>query len=196
MTNDYRTLSLKNQERAWEIIQEMRVIEIWESIGATINLVGSVRLGLVGKHRDIDFHIYSQPLTLSDSFAAMAQFAEHPAVKHIAYTNLLKTEEECIEWHAQVADRAGEIWQMDLIHMPKGSTYDGYFERVADRITEVLTDEMRRTILQLKFETPDNTKIMGIEYYQAVIEGGVQSLEELNAWRKANPVNGILEWMP
>ena len=28
-----------------------------------------------------------------------------------------------------------------MIHMPKGSAYDGYFERVADRIAAVLTDQ-------------------------------------------------------
>ncbi len=39
-----------------------------------------------------------------------------------------------------------------MIHTPQGSAYDGYFERVADRIAAVLTDQTRETILRLKYE--------------------------------------------
>jgi len=55
----------------------------------------------------------------------------------------------------------------------KGSYYDGYFEQVAERISAVLTPEIRETILKLKYETPDTEEIMGIEYYQAVIQDGI-----------------------
>ena len=54
------------QKKAWEIINETNVIEIWSSIGATINLVGSLKMGLLINHRDIDFHIYTTPFKLSD----------------------------------------------------------------------------------------------------------------------------------
>jgi hypothetical protein len=39
----------------------------------------------------------------------------------------------------------------------KGSRFDGYFENVAERIKAVLTPEKRRTVLELKYLTPDNT---------------------------------------
>ena len=42
----------------------------------------------------------------------------------------------------------------------------------------------------------DEVKIMGIEYYQAVLRDGVRTYAEFEAWRAANPVDGILEWMP
>lgn len=51
------------------------------------------------------------------------------------------------------------IWRRTLANgydsYPEGSRYDGYFERVAERISAVLTDEMRLAILKLKYETPD-----------------------------------------
>ena len=78
----------------------------------------------------------------------------------------------------------------------KGSRYDGYFEKVAKRIAAVLTDETRRAILQLKFETPVTEKVMGVEYYQAVIRDGVRSYAEFEEWRKQYPVTGVVEWMP
>ena len=66
----------------------------------------------------------------------------------------------------------------------------------ADRIAAVLTDRTRETILRLKYETPEAEKIMGIEYYQAVLRDGVGTYTEFEAWRAAHPVTGILEWMP
>ena len=189
-------LAKRNQQKAWEIIEDTRIVRIWEGIGAKVNLVGSLRTGLLMKHRDIDFHIYTSPLDLSASFRAMAELAENTSVKKIEYTNLLHTAEACIEWHAWYQDMEGELWQMDMIHIQEGSRYDGYFERVAERISAVLTDEMRLAILKLKYEKPDTEKIMGVEYYQAVIQDGVRSYPEFEEWRRLHPAVGVVEWMP
>lgn len=189
-------LAKRNQQKAWEIIEDTRIVRIWEGIGAKVNLVGSLRTGLLMKHRDIDFHIYTSPLDLSASFRAMAELAENTSIKKIEYTNLLHTAEACIEWHAWYKDMEGELWQMDMIHIQEGSRYDGYFERVAERISAVLTDEMRLAILKLKYETPDTEKIMGVEYYQAVIQDGVRSYPEFEEWRRLHPAVGVVEWMP
>lgn len=189
-------LAKRNQQKAWEIIEDTRIVRIWEGMGAKVNLVGSLRTGLLMKHRDIDFHIYTSPLDLSASFRAMAELAENTSVKKIEYTNLLHTAEACIEWHAWYQDMEGELWQMDMIHIQEGSRYDGYFERVAERISAVLTDEMRLAILKLKYETPDTEKIMGVEYYQAVIQDGVRSYPEFEEWRRLHPAVGVVEWVP
>lgn len=193
---DILALAKHNQQRACKIIEESRLIPIWESTGAKVNLVGSLRTGLLMTHRDIDFHIYSSPLTLSDSFQAMAKLAENPSVKKIECTNLLQTIESCIEWHAWYEDSENELWQIDMIHIEKGSRYDGYFEQVAERIAAILTDETREIILKLKYETPATEKIIGIEYYKAVLQDKVRSYPEFEEWRKLHPVTGIVEWMP
>lgn len=186
----------QNQQKAWEIVENTNVIPIWESIGARINLVGSLHTGLLMKHRDIDFHIYTPTLTLADSFRAMEKLAENESVKRIEYVNSLHTVEACIEWHAWYQDTDSELWQIDMIHIQEGSRYDGYFEKVAERISNVLTDETRESILRLKYETPDSEKIIGIEYYQAVIRDGVRSYPEFEEWRKRHPMTGVVEWMP
>lgn len=54
-------LAKRNQQKAWEIIEDTRIVRIWEGIGAKVNLVGSLRTGLLMKHRDIDF-IFILPL--------------------------------------------------------------------------------------------------------------------------------------
>jgi hypothetical protein len=193
---DIFDIASRNQQRAWEIIESTNVIPIWESVGAKVNLVGSLSTGLLMKHRDIDLHIYTSPLNLADSFRAMAKLSENVAIKKMECINLLYTVEACVEWHAWYQDSENELWQIDMIHIRKGSRYDGYFEKVAERLNAVLTDETRRAILNLKYETPETEKIIGIEYYQAVIQDGVRSYTEFEVWRQAHPVTGIVEWMP
>ena len=189
-------IAAANQQRAREIIRDSRLYEIWNSVGAEVHSVGSLPTGLLMKHRDIDFHIYSERLSVADSFAAMAALAENPRIRRIEYVNLLDAEDHCLEWHAWYEDNDGELWQLDMMHIVKGSRYDGYFEKVAERIAAVLTDETRDAILRLKYDTPDQVKIMGIEYYQAVLRDGVRTYAQFEAWRAANPVTGIIEWMP
>lgn len=193
---DILDIALRNQQKAREVIENSGLIPAWESIGAEVNLVGSLRTGLLMKHRDIDFHIYSSPLSLSDSFLAMSRLAANPFVGKIECVNLLHTVEECVEWHACYQEPEGEPWQIDMIHIRKGSRYDGYFEKVAERISSVLTDETRQAILQLKYDTPETEKVIGVEYYQAVIQDGVRNYLEFEEWRRLHPVTGVVEWMP
>lgn len=189
-------MAWQNQQEAWKVVENSGIIPAWKSIGSEVNMVGSLRTGLLMKHRDIDFHIYSSPLSLSDSFQAMARLAENPFIRKIECANLLHTVEECVEWHAWYQEPAGELWQIDMIHIRKGSRYDGYFEKVADRIEALLTDETKQAILQLKYETPETEKIIGVEYYQAVIQDGIRNYADFSEWRKRHPVTGVVEWMP
>lgn len=189
-------LAEMNRLRAHEIIREADIERIWSSIGAEVHLVGSLRMGLMSKHRDIDMHIYTERLVPEESFRAMAELSKNPSVGSISCRNLSQTEEACIEWHATWLDRDGREWQIDMIHILKGSRYDGYFERMAERISAVVTPQTREAIIRLKHDTPDNEKIPGIEYYVAVLRDGVRSYEEFTAWRRTHPCNGIIEWIP
>lgn len=67
---------------------------------------------------------------------------------------------------------------------------------MADRIAEVMTPEQRETILRLKYAASDDEPIAGIEFYRAVIEGGVRDMEGLRRWRAEHPADGVTEWMP
>lgn len=189
-------LSGSNQRRAWDIIRRLDIMKIWADAGAEAHVVGSLAMGLIMTHRDIDIHVYSSPLTVEGSFAAMARLVVNAAIKKIECRNLLDTDEACIEWHAWYDDGDGGPWQIDIIHILKGSRYDGFFERMAERIKAALTDETRLAILRLKAETPEDVHIMGVEYYQAVLRGGVRTLADFIRWRQEHPVTGIVEWMP
>lgn len=184
------------QAQAWKVIEDTRVIEIWEGIGAKINLVGSLKMGLLACNLDIDFHIYTDPFIQSDSFRAISQLAENSRIRTISYANLLDVEDKCLEWHAGYRDEAGDIWQIDMIHILADSIYAGHFERVAERVKAVMTPEMRKAILAIKYAIPEGEKVMGIRIYRAVIEGGVRDLDGFHAWEKVHPLQGIEKWIP
>ena len=187
-------LAQENQKKAFEIIEKTKVLECWQSIGAEINLIGSLKMGLLCKHLDIDFHIYTPTLEVAQSFAAIAKLANNPKIIHIEYRNLLEEEDQYLEWHALYQDE--QLWQIDMIHIVQGSKYAGYFERVAQRILAVMSEAQKEQILRLKFETPDNLKNAGIEYYQAVLQEGITDFKEFMQWRKNRPQGAIIEWIP
>jgi len=74
--------------------------------------------------------------------------------------------------------------------------YKEDFEKFAERLSAVLTEETKYAILKLKYETPESEKIMGVEYYVAVIRDGIRSYEEFMEWRIQHPVTGVMTWMP
>lgn len=159
----------KLQQDARSVIEETGVIDHWTSVGAKINLVGSLKTGLLINNRDIDFHIYTEPFRLSDSFLAISRLAENNRIFSVSYTNLLDAEDKCVEWHARYNGQDGNIWQIDMIHILNESPYAGYFENVAERISDVLTQERREAILRIKNAIPIDKKIMSIQIYKAVI---------------------------
>ena len=193
--NNIEIIAQNNLEKAELVIKNSGVRQAWESVGATVNQVGSMAMGLLMKHRDIDFHIYTDKLDIAESFKAVQKICANPAVTRMEYRNLADTEEACLEFHVWFM-LDNEEWQIDMIQILKGSQFDGYFENVAARIKAVLTPEIRHTILELKYLTPDDEHIMGIEYYQAVIADNVKTYSEFIQWRKAHPVTGIVSWCP
>lgn len=160
---DILTLAAENQQTAWQILKETGIVQTWEKAGATVNLVDSLKSGLLMKNRDIDMHIYTDKLSVAESFSVIQELAERLSFKEIHYKNLIDTEEECIEWHILYEHNNRDTWKFDMIHIRKGSRYDGTVERVTDAITERLTPEIRKTILQLKQEIPNSITIPGTD---------------------------------
>lgn len=92
-------LAQANQQKAWDVLRESGIAEIWESAGCRVNLVGSLRMGLLASHRDIDLHVYSTDISASSSFAVAAEMSRNPKVTEIKCINGLHTDEHCMAWH-------------------------------------------------------------------------------------------------
>ena len=193
---DILEIAGRNCRAAWEVMNRTGLIIAWEKIGATVNIVGSLKSGLMMKNLDIDMHIYTDKVDIEESFSVMQKLAESLSLKEINYINLTDTDEECIEWHTRYKDRNGKIWKFDMIHIRKGSKYDGVVERATEEISRKLTPEIRETILRIKAQVPDGESIPSIEIYHAVFDGNVKSYKELEQWRRTNPLKNSLEWLP
>ena len=200
MNNDINKIieiANNNQKKAFNIIEELDIENAFKNIGARINLVGSLKMGLLMKNKDIDFHVYTPELNIEKSFLAVSKISSNIKIEKVTYNNLIDTDEHCIEWHLFYKENDkdyNEIWQIDIIHILEGSYYDGYFEKVAYDIMNMLTEEKRNIILQLKYKTPDDIKIMGIEYYKAVLQYNVTNFEDFIKWRDEQLFNGIIEF--
>ena len=184
------------QAEARHIAEELDIGGHWRRAGAVVNAVGSFRTNLLVRHRDIDFHVYTPVLDHDLSFRVMAALARSPHLNSLHFVDGSRTKERCLEWHGIWQRPGGAPWQIDIIHMESGSTFDGFFERFADRLCRRLDDGTRDTILRLKYETPENEGIHGVEYDRAVLEGGVRTLEGLRRGRAAHPLEGVDLWMP
>ncbi len=187
-------LILEIEKQAYKIIEQLNIIKAWEKIGAKVNLVGSLKMGLLVKHKDIDFHIYTKELKPELAFSVIAELAKNPRVKRVEYSNLAEAEDCCLEFHLWAEDDNKELWQFDLINIKAGSKYDGHFEKIADKIIQQMTTEQKQIIWKLKYQTPDTEKIAGIEYYKAVIQDKIKTFDELKKWRETHKFSGIIEW--
>ena len=67
-----------------------------------------------------------------------------------------------MEWHALYKDREQNTWKFDMIHIRKGSRYDGVVEKVTAAIAERLTPEIRKTILQIKFDVGGQSRLASV----------------------------------
>ncbi len=189
-------LALVNQTKARAVLAETGITDVWTEAGCRVNLVGSLRMGLLAAHRDIDLHVYSRGVTARFSFDVMSKIACNPDITEIRCINGLYTDEHCIAWHIFYKNADGEVWQIDVIHIEENSEYDGYFEKMADRITAVMTNEQKETILRLKFETYGHADYHGVEYYESVIADGVSSSAELERWVQCHRRKKPYYWIP
>lgn len=92
-------LALANQEKAQRVLTESGIDEIWRHNGCRVNLIGSLRMGLLASHRDIDLHAYSKGITEESSFAIAAQIAKITGITEMKCINGLHTDEHCMAWH-------------------------------------------------------------------------------------------------
>jgi hypothetical protein len=190
-------ISDRNAKKAHEIINELRIEDIWEKYSGKANLVGSVKTNLMMDHLDIDYHVYTKEFSIANSFSAIGEIAQSSKIKEVQYVNLLDYADKCLEWHLKYIDDENKIWQIDIMHIMNDSRYVGKFERVADRINDIMTKEMREKILRIKHDaSKKKEKVIGIKVYRAVIEDNICNYEEFKVWEKRNRVEGIDEWEP
>ena len=99
----WQAMARATQAEARDIVAELDIEGHWRRAGAMVHAVGSFRTGLLIRHRDIDFHVYTPTLDRDLSFRAMAALASSPYLNSLHFVDGSATEEHCLEWHG--------IWQ-------------------------------------------------------------------------------------
>ncbi|MDE6298443.1 MAG: phosphoglycerate mutase family protein [Muribaculaceae bacterium] len=193
---EINSLALANQAKAHMVFEESGIPQIWKSAGCRVNLIGSLKMGLLVNHNDIDLHVYSKGITEQSTFAIAARMSALPGVIDITSINGLHTDEHCMAWHVRYRAKDGEEWKFDIIHIEGGTQYDGFFENMAERIMVSLTEDQRNTILRLKYETPEDELIHGVEYYEAVIADNIDTLDNLRKWVVEHRKKPLYYWIP
>ena len=192
---EINSLAAENQAQALKVYRESGIPQVWEKAGCRVNIIGSLKMGLLVTHNDIDLHVYSKNITEDSSFAIAAKMSALPGVIEMTSINGLHTDEHCIAWHIFYKFEE-DIWQIDVIHIEEGTEYDGFFERMADRITEVMTTYQKYRILKLKFETPSDKDYHGVEYYEAVIGYGISNMKDFEEWVTEHRKKPMYYWIP
>ena len=182
-------------QQAEKLLHDLRIVEMWESIGAEVRTVGSFRSNLM-IDKDIDLHVYTKELDAAKTFQALAPFLGDSRVIKCKYINGKETDEHCLEWHIALKYFSDDIWTLDMIQILAGSALDGFFEETTDAIIRALTPETRLTILKLKKAAPAGNYICGIEFYKAVLQDHVTTWGEFTKWRENNPLESMMDWRP
>lgn len=184
-----------NTREAFAMLRRTRAVAAWELQGAEVKVVGSLACGLYYDSRDIDLHVYTGPADIETGFKAMAFIARQKGVKRITYANLLDAPDACCEWHVACEDETGREWTLDIIHIDQSSRYAGYFEKQAELIRQMLTDETKTAVLNIKKSLSGRKEhICGIWIYVAVLRDGVRTPEEFVPWYAGQDKNQIIEW--
>ncbi len=184
----------ENTKAAFAVLRKLRAVAAWDMQGAEVHVVGSLINGLYYNSRDIDLHVYTDIFDMGYGFAVMAQIAAQPGVQKITFTNLLDAPDACCEWHVFYKDEQGQDWTLDIIHIVRGSQFDGFFERQATLIKEMLTGETRAAILQIKKALSGTEHIGGIWIYLAVLRDGIRTPEDFKIWYEKQDKNQIITW--
>lgn len=76
-------IAKNNQNSAFKIIKELEIESGFKNIGCDVNLVGSLKSGLLMKHLDIDFHIYSDIVSIEKSFSVILKLIKIQRLKSL-----------------------------------------------------------------------------------------------------------------
>lgn len=184
----------RRRRQALEVLDTLGLMERWAQSGLP-RLVGAVRYGLA-MAPDIDLAIYTEIPQVSQGFAVMSAVAEIPGVWKVRFSNELDRPDQGLYWQVRYIAGDGTIWKVDNWLLGVCHPQFVWDDRFSEALERALTPETRGAILRIKEEASGQEWAHGIDIYQAVIEGGIRSLEGFKAWQDARPPGKLNYWLP
>lgn len=181
--------------QAQGILTHLQLFERWQVFGTPI-LVGAVAYGLA-MAPDIDMEIYCDVPRIEDGFAVLRDYALHPSVRKAQFGNYLDEADEGLYWRLIYHTGEGTDWKIDMWSLRRNHP-GPCAAQLVEPLRQTLTPETRRAILELKALMQDDSipHHPSIDIYRAVIDGGVRTSAQLEAWLELHPRNFLTFWKP
>jgi hypothetical protein len=146
---------------------------------------------------DIDLEIWSSEPQIQDGFEILAACAQHKQVTRARFWNALGPPHHGLYWQLRY-DHDGEEWKIDAWSM--SHSYTGPCgTHLVEPMQTILTPVARRAVLHLKELVVGDPEldVPSIQIYRAVLDHGIRTLEQLQAWLPENRLEGVVtDWMP
>ena len=193
--------SLLDRERrrrstAHELVDDLELFARWSQIGRVV-LVGAVAYELVVSP-DIDIEVFTHGTPqIRDTFRVLAELAEHPRVTKVRFTNALSSIDQGLYSQVRCHDDNGQEWKVDVWALDESHPGPLSSALIAP-MREALDDDARLRILDLKESRAAGVcaSCASIDIYRAVIDGGVVSPSELDAFLGPDYVPRLMPWSP
>jgi hypothetical protein len=134
--------------------------------------------------RDVDFGVDAPGLSAEDAWAVMWPLLASDRCRGLHYENETATDEPRHYFVARIDSEAGDEWKVDVSIWVAG--VPAGVEPFQAELESRLTEQSRLTILRLKdgwYDQPTYPDgVGGWEIYDAVLEHGVRTFDELDAY--------------
>jgi hypothetical protein len=186
----------ERSRQALAVVDDLALVERWGRVGRVV-LVGAVSYDLVVSP-DVDFEVFTDGVPkVSDGFAVAAHLAEHRRIRKVRFTNALASVDQGLYWQFLYRSDDATEWKVDVWML--ASDHPGPLSTwMIEPMRQALTPESRRRILRLK-EARTRGEVDGvasIDIYRAVLEDGVDSVDELRAYLGSDYVPMLTPWLP
>lgn len=140
--------------------------------------------------------MYCDEPRIEDGFEILRDCALRPRVKKARFANELHGPDQGLYWQLRYLHDDGQLWKIDMWSLRRDHPGPAARDMV-EPIRAALTDERRRAILEIK----EQIVMRGLSYpsvhvYRAVIDVGLRSFDEFEAWFAHSADEGLIDWKP
>ncbi|NUR97010.1 MAG: hypothetical protein HOV67_17355 [Kribbellaceae bacterium] len=180
------------QVQARAVLDTLQPLPRWEEFGEP-RLCGAMSYGLLVAP-DIDIEVFGD-LRVDAGFSLVAEWARDPAVDRVLFINAVGEPDAGLGWELHYR-LDGVRWAVQMWLLP--ADYDG--PRSADLVAPLraaLCRSTRALILRIKEALVQHeAEYRSIDVYRAVIDHGVNDVEEYDQWCRSYSSTGLVNWRP
>jgi hypothetical protein len=184
----------KRKETAIHILEELELIEKWNTIGQAC-IVGATAYDLLVDH-DIDIETFCVHPNAVEAMSILSDLTSNPKVLELKYRNYLDTPFNGFYFKIQYEQNPSEIWNIDMWLFSE--TRNGPLSRdLVSLMNDSLTNESRKYILTIKEELLKKSLVLpSIYVYEAVLDYDIQCTEDFLNWMEQQDVDIQTNWRP